>query len=99
MGLTFRVSFIKHSEHTRIFYVTYKIILSNLKFRYCIFLGLFISSLKPCYLSVVICDGPDIPEVLLVELDAVLVAHDHVLLKGDRPIAPRVCLVKELTQS
>ena len=31
MGLTFRVSFIKQPEHTRIFYVTYKIILSNLK--------------------------------------------------------------------
>ena len=37
--------------------------------------------------------------MLLVEFDAVLVTHDHVLLQGDRSIAPRVCLVKELAQS
>ena len=51
------------------------------------------------YLPILICDGPHTLDVVVRDLDAVLLAHDDVLGDGDRTIAARVRLVKQLAQS
>ena len=50
------------------------------------------------HLSVIISDGLYSLDVLLCQLDAVLLAHGHVLGDGDCSISASVGLVKQFTQ-